>query len=733
MNQPRPGRLAILTLILAALAAGARGAEPTPDERAQATLQAMTLDEKLSLVHGKFGATIPQAPPPLNDPKPAEALGSAGYVPGIPRLAIPPLQESDASLGVANGGEIRPGDQATALPSSLALAASFDPTLAFDSGAMIAEEAHAKGFNVLLAGGVNLARDPRNGRNFEYVGEDPLLAGIIGGASIAGIQSQHVLSTVKHFAVNDQETGRLALSAEIDEAAMRESDLLAFQIAIERGHPGSVMCAYNRINGVYACENDFLMNRVLKQDWGYPGFVMSDWGGVHSTVQAVMNGLDQESAHTFDQQDYFGAPLRAALADGQVPAARLDDMTRRILRSIYAVGLPENPPVKRPVDIQAHAAVAQRAAEGGAVLMKNEGGLLPLAAEAKSIAVIGSHADVGVLSGAGSSQVISYGGSALEIQGKGKANIFKMVYHGSSPLKAIAAAAPAAKVTYSSGDDIAAAAAVAGKAQVAIVFAQKWQSEVLDAVDLSLPDGQDPLIAAVAAANPRTIVVLETVNPVLMPWLSEVGAILEVWYPGQRGGQAIANLLFGAVNPSGKLPLTFPQSEAQLPRPKVPGSDIDFGPFGRTEPKFSVPYPEGSNVGYRGFQARGQTPLFPFGHGLSYTTFSYDKLSVKGGKTLKVAFTLTNSGQREGMETAQVYARPPGGVRRLIGWKKVALKPGESARVEVSADQRLLARYDVAAPGWRIAAGEYGVEVGSSSADFRLTGKARLRASLRKP
>ncbi|KRB44479.1 MAG: glycoside hydrolase family 3 protein [Phenylobacterium sp.] len=726
--------LVAVTAMAWTASAAAQDRTQAPAQRAAATVGQMTLDEKLSLVHGYFGASLKGAPPPMNATPPKEALGGAGYVPGVSRLGVPALQESDASLGVANGGNMRPGDQATALPSGLATASTWNPQLAHDGGAMIGTEAHAKGFNVLLAGGVNLARDPRNGRNFEYLGEDTLLAGVMAGESIAGIQSRHVISTVKHFAINDQETGRMTLSSDIDEKAMRETDLLAFEIAIERGKPGAVMCSYNRINGEYGCENDFLLNKVLKGDWAYPGWVMSDWGGVHSTVKAAMGGLDQESAHTFDKQDFFGAPLKAAVESGQVPMARLDDMAGRILHSMYAVGVVEHPPVKRDIDKAAHAAVAQKVAEEGAVLLKNEGGLLPLAAQAKSIAVIGAHADVGVLSGAGSSQVISYGGSALELPGKGAfGGLFKIVYHASSPMKAIAAAAPGAKVSFSGGQDIAAAVAAAKQAEVAIVFAEQWQTEIQDAPNLSLPDGQDALIAAVAAANPRTIVVLQTGNPVLMPWLSNVGAVLEVWYPGQRGGEAIANILFGKVNPSGKLPISFPQSEAQLPRPKIPGSELKFVLFGGNDPLFSVPYPEGSEVGYRGFEARGQKPLFPFGHGLSYTHFTYGGLKVAGGETLKVSFTLTNAGAREGMEVAQVYATPPGQQRRLIGWKKVALKPGETRKVEVSADPRLLAEYDVKAPGWRVSAGDYAVAVGASSADLRLNGASRVTATLLKP
>ncbi len=719
-----------------AATASAQDAPRPPQQRAAETVGQMTLDEKLTLVHGYFGANLKGAPPPLNAVPPKEAIGSAGYVAGVPRLGVPALQESDASLGVANGANMRPGDQATALPSGLAIASTWNPQLAREGGEMIGTEAHAKGFNVLLAGGVNLARDPRNGRNFEYLGEDALLAGVMAGESIAGIQSRNVISTVKHFAVNDQETGRMTLSADIDEKAMRETDLLAFQIAIERGQPGAVMCAYNRINGDYACEHDFLLNKVLKGDWAYPGWVMSDWGGVHSTVKAAMGGLDQQSAHTFDRQDYFGASLKKAAQDGQVPMARLDNMAGRILHSMYAVGVDKHPPMKRPIDIDAHAAIAQRTAEEGMVLLKNEGGLLPLAAGAKKIAVIGGHADVGVPSGGGSSQVISYGGSGLELPSTGAMGPFgKIVYHGSSPLKAIAAAAPGAQVSFAGGQDVAAAVAAAREADIAIVFADQWQTEIEDAKNLSLPNNQDALIAAVAAANPRTVVVLETGNPVTMPWLPKVGAVLEAWYPGQRGGEAIANILFGKVNPSGKLPISFPQSEAQLPRPKIPGSELTFNPMGGNDTLFSVPYPEGSEVGYRGFAARGQTPLFPFGHGLSYSRFTYGDLQVAGGETLKVAFDLTNSGKREGMEIAQVYATPPvaGAQRRLIGWRKVALKPGETRRVEVVADPRLLAGYDVKAPGWRVAAGDYAVAVGASSADLRLKGASRVDAALVKP
>jgi beta-glucosidase len=699
----------------------------SPDQRARLLRQAMTLDEEITIVHGSMGI-------PLLPGVPKAALGSAGYVPGVPRLGIPALQESDASLGVANPFFVRPHDGATPLPSGLSTASTWNPELAYRGGAMIGSEAWKKGFNVLLAGGANLARDPRNGRNFEYLGEDPLLTGTLAGEAIRGIQDQHVVSTVKHFAINDQETGRMVLDARIDDAAARESDLLAFELAIERGHPGSVMCAYNRVNGAYACGNDALLNGVLKHDWKYPGWVMSDWGAVHSVDDAV-HGLDQESGQQIDKQVFFDKPLKAAVESGQVPRARLDDMVQRILRSMFAEGLFDHPPVKTAIDYDADARVAQEVAEQGTVLLKNADGLLPMAKTAKRIVVIGGHADIGVLSGGGSSQVEPVGGPALQIKmpGTGAMAMFRTaVYDPSSPLKAIRALAPGATVDYADGTDPKAAADLAKGADIVIVFATEWQMEGYDAPNLSLPDNQDALIAAVAAANPHTVVVLETGNPVLMPWLDKVPAVLEAWYPGARGGEAIAAILFGDVNPSGRLPITFPASEAQLPRPTIPGAGL------AEKTPFTVDYPEGADVGYRGFEARKQTPLFPFGYGLSYTRFVYSALTVTGGRTLSATFTVTNTGDRIGMETAQVYGAPfvrGKGHRgagdypssRLIGWTKLKLRPGQSQRVTLAADPRILADFDVAKHAWRLAAETYSFSAGPSATESSWAGLVRLR------
>jgi beta-glucosidase len=704
------------------------------EARADRLVKQLSLEEKLRLVHGYFPPFVIGKPG-----MPTDIIPSAGYVPGVPRLGIPVLRESDASLGVANQVEQRKGDVATALPSSLATAASFDPSVAYAGGVMIGAEARAKTFNVLLAGGVNLTRDPWNGRNFEYLGEDPLLAGRMAGASIRGVQSNGIVSTVKHFALNSQETGRMVLNARLGEAALRESDLLAFQIAIEIGQPGSVMCAYNQINGDYACENRHLLTDVLRTDWGYKGFVMSDWGAVHSTVKAAIAGLDQQSGQELDKALYFGAPLAKAVADGTVPVAQLDRMVRRILTGIIVSGLMDKPlsQASQPIDYAGHADVAQRTAEAGIVLLKNDKDVLPLARTAKRILLVGGHADVGVLSGGGSSQVRSVGGAPIEIPLKSgaAASFARLTYHASSPLNAIRKMTPGAVVTFVDGSDRSAAAAAAKQADIVIVFATQWQTEAQDTETLALPDDQDSLIEAVAAANPRTAVVLETGGPVLMPWLSRVPAVIEAWYPGQRGGEAIANILFGAVNPSGRLPITFPAAAEQAPRAAPVGLDKLKDPAAATAAAnsgggselavdhFPVDYPEGSNVGYRWYEAKRQTPLFPFGHGLSYTKFAYSDPVVAGGNAMTIRFTVKNVGKVAGTDVPQVYAAPTDGrwPARLVGFSRVDLEPGASAEVTITAEPRVLADWDLQAHGFIVAGGRYKTGVAHSAGTLDLT------------
>jgi len=685
------------------------------DKRAELVVAQLTREEKQGLVFAYFATDAPwkkfQAA--------AEArAGSAGYVPGIPRLSIPPQWATDAGIGVATQGGAKEKRERTALPSGLATAASWDPVVARDGGKMIGAEARASGFNVMLAGGVNLVREPRNGRNFEYAGEDPLLAGVIVGAQIAGIESNHIISTIKHFAINDQETERNTLNALMDPAQARMSDLLAFQIAIEQSNPGSVMCSYNKVWGEHACESAFLLTDVLRRDWGWSGYVMSDWGATHSTAKAAMAGLDQQSGYPFDDKPYFGELLLKAVKSGELSETRLTEMTRRILRTMFAKGVIDHPVSIGPIDLKAHAEISRAGAEQGAVLLKNEGSVLPLSATAR-VAVIGGYADKGVLAGGGSSLVYPAGGNAVPgLKPTGWPG--PIMYHPSSPVRAMQALAP--RVQFASGEDRKAAARLAADSDVAVVFVTQWSGESLDN-PLNLPDDQDALVAAVASANPRTVVVLETGGAVFMPWLDKVSGVLQAWYPGTSGGEAIAKLLFGQVNPSGRLPISFPRDESQFARPALIES-------AQGKQSGDVHYNEGAMVGYKWFDAKNQRPLFPFGFGLSYTNFKYANLQARlDGQDLMVKFDVRNSGAREGKDVPQVYVSPAAGgweaPKRLAGWRKVDLKPGTSATVELRVDPRLLAVFSDA-NGWHIAAGTYKVMVGSSAVDLALDTSLQL-------
>ena len=688
-------------------------ASMSPDARAAAVVAQMTRDEKLLLVFGQFGTDFPSK----NFKAAAEARpGSAGYIPGIPRLGIPARWETDAGVGVATQGGAEKKRERTSLPSGLATTATWDPDMAYRGGAMIGDEARRSGFNVMLAGGVNLMRDPRNGRNFEYGGEDPLLAGTMVGEQIRGIQSNAIISTVKHYAINDQETDRDTGNSIVEPAAARVSDLLAFQFAIERSDPGAVMCAYNKVNGTHACENRFLLTDVLRRDWKWPGYVMSDWGAVHSTSPAANAGLEQESGSVFDKEFYFGAPLKAAVARGEVPEARLTEMATRILRSMFAHGLFDRPVAEAKIDMAGHAQVTRADAEAGAVLLRNEGALLPLSPSVKRIAVIGGYADKGVLAGGGSSLVYPEGGNAVPGL-EPKTWPGPVMYHPSAPLAAIKRLAPGATVRFASGNDAAEAARLAADSDVVIVFATQWSGEAFD-VSLTLPNNQDALIDAVARANPRTAVVLETGGPVLTPWAGRVGAIMEAWFPGTAGGEAIANLLFGRVSPSGRLPATFPASVDQLPRPEVPHP-------GDTR------YSEGATVGYKWYDARKLEPAFPFGHGLTYTRFGYAGLTASAGNgTVTARFRVSNTGARDGAAVPQVYVAGTGweAPKRLGGWSKVQLKPGESREVAVTIDPRLLATWNEARREWRIAGGTYQVMLAASARDIQQTTTVRVPA-----
>jgi len=709
---------AMLALAAWPILAGAADAQPwmnpalDPDRRAALVLEKMTRKEKLNWAYGYFGSDLGGK----GTKKIAAALPfSAGYIPGVPRLGLPALFETDAGIGVATQYTATPRER-TALPSGIATAATWNRKLAFEGGRMIGAEARSSGFNVMLAGGVNLLREPRNGRNFEYAGEDPLHAGLMVAEQVRGIESNHVIATIKHFALNAQETGRFHLDARIDPAALRMSDLFAFQVALEQTDAGAFMCAYNRVNGPYACENPWLLNEVLKGDWGFKGYVMSDWGATHSTIPAVNGGLDQQSGGEFDKSNYFGGALEEAVENGHVTAKRLDDLAFRVLRTMFAKGVVDHPVSEGgAIDFEAHARVTQADAEEGIVLLKNEGGLLPLAKGAKKIVVIGGHADKGVLAGGGSSLVYPVGGNAvpglLPATWPGPV----MVYPA-SPLRAVQARAGEAQVVFDSGGDPARAARLAADADVVLVFATQWVGEALDATSLSLPDRQDALIEAVAAANPRTAIILENSGPVLMPWLDKVAAVVEAWYPGTRGGEAIARVLYGEVNPSGRLPATFPQSEQQLPRPRLDGDPA------QPDMRFTVDYREGAAIGYKWFDLKKLKPLFPFGFGLSYTRFGYSGLSAQlvDGK-VQVRFKVANTGAVPGQDVPQVYVAPVAArweaPKRLAGWDKVALAPGAATDVALTIDPRLFGTIRGSAKTWTVAAGQYQVLLARHAGD----------------
>ncbi len=509
-----------------------------------------------------------------------------------------------------------------------------------------------------------------------------------------------------------------------------ESDLLAFEIGLSETDIAAVMCSYNRINGDYACENKYLLTDVLKKDWNFKGFVVSDWQATHSTVKASAAGLDHEEP----AEIFYGDAVKKAVEAGKVPVAELNDHVRRILRSMFATGVIDDPPQKTVVDVVGGFEIAQKIEEQSIVLLRNEKSQLPLdASRVSSIAVIGGHADIGMISGGGSAQVDPPGGNAIMPPGKGRTKWQDHIWFPTPPLKSIRATAPHATIKYDSGTNPDSAAALAKTADVAIVFAYQWESEGMDLDSLSLPDHQDDLIAKVAAANPHTIVVLETGSPVTMPWADQVSAIVEAWYGGSRGADAVARVLFGDVNPSGKLPITFPKSEADLPHASIVKPPIESTTNGEPDawkkiaaglPAFQTTYDEGLKVGYKWYDAEHKPVLFPFGYGLSYTTYAYSDLQVTPGKTVKINLKVANTGNRAGSEIAEVYATLPEGTgeppKRLIGWSKVKLDAGESKQIAIEVDPKYLSIFNVGQNGWQLVPGSYTILVGGSSQSLPL-------------
>jgi beta-glucosidase len=664
----------------------------TLEQKIDALIARMTLEEKIQMVHG------------------VRRRGFIGYVPAIPRLGIPELALTDGPAGVRHG----PG---TAFPAPVALAATWDRSLAREYGAALGAETKAKGQNVLLGPMVNIVRVPEGGRNFETFGEDPYLTARIATAEIRGIQSQGVIAEVKHYAANNQEKERLNVSAEVDERVLREIYLPAFEAAVREAKVGSVMAAYNKVNGAFSSANSHLLKDILKGEWEFDGFVVSDWGATHSTVEAANNGLDVE----MPTGEFFGDKLLAAVKQGNVSQTTIDEKVRRILRVVMRFGFFEHPAKAGPIDYHAQAQVARRVAEAGVVLLKNEGNVLPLDINSlKSIAVIGPYADRATSGGGGSARISPFntvsplGAIAERIGNRATLQFLKFV-PGTDLLKSD----PPTTGSGLSAD----AVQLAKESDVALVFARDFETEGADRADIALPEEQDEMIRAVAGANARTVVVLNTGCMVLVNrWADAAHAIVQAWYPGQDDGNVIADVLFGTVNPSGKLPITFPQRRQDM---GIATAEQYPGVNGLGH------YSEGVFVGYRHFDKDNLTPQFAFGHGLSYTTFEYSNIKLnrnrlKSGESLALEVQVKNTGRREGAEVVQLYvqdvtasvARP---VKELKGFEKVTLRPGQMKVVYFNLNARSMAFYDGTRKQWVVEPGQFKVLVGSSSRDIRLS------------
>jgi beta-glucosidase len=646
--------------------------------------------------------------------------GYEGYVPAQSSLCIPALIEQDGSLGVAYGAT-----DVTQLPSEVSLGSAWDPTLAYQYGEVNGAEHRAKGIAVVLGPGINIDRDPRWGRNYEMFSEDPLLTTELGDADIEGLQSQGVMADVKHFVTYNQETYRATPNDDtiVNTRALHEIYLPPFYGAIVKAHAASVMCAYPLLNGVYSCQNPSLINGLLDQRWGFTGFVRTDSDANASTVDSANAGLDQERGSFF----WDNGLLQAAVAAGQVRSTTINEAVRRILTEMFQYNLfnaPLTGNLSSPAATPADNALAQNVAQRGTVLLQNTGNILPLnTATTHSIAVIGAD-----------------GSTSPQTAGTGSSEVTPTSVI--SPLSGISSrVGSAATVSSYSGTDPTQAAAAAASAQVAIVFASYSEGEGSDLTSIGLPGTQDAMIEAVAAANPNTIVVLNTGGPVLMPWLSSVKGVLEAWYPGQDDGAAIASVLFGDVDPSGHLPETFPTSLSAIPT----ASPAQFpGVAGR------VDYSEGLDVGYRWYDAKHVTPLFPFGYGLSYTSFSFSKLRVtpgsvinrssgpdaskgQGGRIARVSATITNSGSVRGSDVVQLYVGDPSVAgeppRQLEGFHRVTLQPGKSETVTFAVTGHELSYFNTTANGWTLPNGQFQIYVGDSSALTSLPLRGKLKVT----
>ena len=675
------------------------------DQRARLLLDASTLEQKTRWLNEQAA----------NNPTQTSFSGGSIYPAQVPCTPLIQYTDGPAALSGAGNG-------ITAFPTQIALAASWDQSLAFLKGKAHAWEAFNKQRNVILGPGLATGRTPLNGRNSEYLGEDPLLGGLIAASHIQGIQDRSgdvaVEAVLKHYVANEQETNRTTSSSNMDERTLHELYTLPYEIAIKQGDPGGIMCAFNQVNGVYSCENATILRDILKGEIGFGGWVVTDFGAIHSlasTPPSLPAGLDQEL-----NRPRFWTPtsLNAALTAGTITEAQIDEAAFRVVRAHIKHGLFDVPRLTSSlpdVSTPEHQALAQRLAEEGSVLLKNEGEILPISGTGLTIAVIGQTASNTPTGGISAATVCAYNRPGVPCTPV-------------SPLDGITARAAldGNSVVYDNGSDLLSAASTAQGADIAIVFGYYVEGEFNDRPNISLDGNGDALISAVAAANPNTVVILQTGGPVVMPWIDQVSGILEVWYAGVRMGNATAALLWGDVNPSGKLPQTFPVSEADLP---TAGSAAQY-PGILSGSIRQVDYSEGLLTGYRWYDAQNIEPLFPFGYGLSYTTFSYSHLQVtpvkvKSDKEIRVKFRVTNTGSVAGTEVAQVYLSLPAGLgeppQRLVGWANVTLEPGQHENVTVVIDPlssaHPLSYWNSATHSWVIAEGTYQVHVGTSSRD----------------
>jgi beta-glucosidase len=670
------------------------------ETRVNDLLSRMTLQEKIAIIHADSKFTTA----------------------AIPRLAIPRRWLSDGPHGVRE--DIGPdtwkpaghtNDFSTAMPAGICLAATWDPDLGFNEGTVIGEEARARGKDIMLGPGVNILRTPLCGRNFEYLGEDPYLTSRMAVGFIRGEQSQDISSCVKHFALNNQEYERGTINVEVDERALREIYLPAFKAAVQEAGVWSVMGAYNQFRGQHCCENDYLLNEILKKEWGFKGLVVSDWGGAHNTSECATNGLDLEMGTNGPYDNYFLAtPYLNALKSGTLPLSGLDDKVRRNLRVMFATHVFDPGRKTGSLNTAAHEATARRVAEEGIVLLKNENHMLPLdAGKITTIAVIGENA----------TRLQTHGGDSSAIK----------AFYEITPLQGILKRVGSrANIIYSEGynnhlDPKRAIGAVAAAkiADVVIYIGglnhdKGFDCEGQDRKDMKLPYGQDDLISKVIAANPKTVVVLEGTIAEMGPWLDKAPAVLQAWYPGMEGGNALAGVLFGDVNPSGKLPCTFPKRLEDSPAHAL-------GAYPGTNG--TVTYTEGLLVGYRWFDTKHIEPQFPFGFGLSYTSFAYSNLKLvdtgTSGAMVTAQFDLTNTGSRDGAEVAELYVHQdnpglPRPDKELKGFKKVFLKAGETQTVSIPLDRAAFAYYDPAKKSWVAEKGAFQILVGGSSRDLPL-------------